>query len=159
VLGTQITPLREEPNAACTDPGAESWLSYGFDEVEPQVERRKAPRRSHRGRVDAICWQGDSEPRALLAKDLSLTGLCVNASIPLPVRGQIGLALYGRVREEPLFMRAEVVRRDGDEVGLRFLALSPGQMSALERLIAALPPVEDLGVEVRARHVVELSAR
>jgi hypothetical protein len=159
VLGTQITPLREEPGAACGGPAAESWLSYGFDEVEPDVERREAPRRSWQRRVDAICWQGESEPRALLARDLSLTGLCITAPFPMAVRTQVGLALYGRAREEPLFVRAEVVRRDGGEVGLRFLALSPGQKSALERLLAASPSVEDLAVAASARHVVELSAR
>jgi hypothetical protein len=157
VLGTQITPLREEPGAPCAGTAAESWLSYGFDSVEPDVERRKAPRQAWERRVEAICWQGDSEPRALLAKDLSATGLCVNAPFLLPLRSQIGLALYGRTREEPLFVRAEVVRSDGREVGLRFLALSPGQMSALERLLAASPSVEDLGVAESARHVVELS--
>src|SRR5262249_19160276 len=133
--------------------------SHGFDAVEPDVERRGAARRTWDRRVDAICWQGESEPRVLLAKDLSLTGLCVNAPFALPLRSQIGLALYGRSREEPLFVRAEVVRRNAEEVGLRFLALSPGQMSALERLLAASPSVEDLGVASRARHVVEISAR
>lgn len=160
VLGTQVTPLREEPGAVSAGPAAESWLSHGFDDVRPdQVERRGATRHSYERRVEAIRWQGESEPHALLAKDLSLTGLCVATSSPLPLRSQIGLALYGRVREEPLFVRAEVVRRDGEEVGLRFIALSPGQVSALERLLAASPTVEDLGVARSARHVVELSAR
>ena len=63
------------------------------------------------------------------------------------------------MREEPLFVRAEVVRRDGEEIGLRFLALSPGQTSELECLLAGSPAVEDLGVAASARHVVELSAR
>jgi hypothetical protein len=44
-------------------------------------------------------------------------------------------------------------------MGLRFLALSPGQRSALERLLAASPTVEDLGVGRSVRHVVELAAR
>jgi hypothetical protein len=160
VLGTLVTPLHAEPGTACSTPAAESWLSYGgFDDVRPdQGERRAADRQKYENRVDAIRWQGESEPQALLAKDLSLSGLCVISPSPLPLRSHIGLALYGRVREEPLFVRAEVVRRDGAEVGLRFLALSPGQMSALERLLDASPPVEDLAVSVRARHVVEISA-
>jgi hypothetical protein len=161
VLGTLVTPLHAEPGAACAAPAAaESWLSSGgFDDVQPEVERRGAERQKYENRVDAIRWQGESEPQALLARDLSRTGLCVISPSPLPLRSQIGLALYGRVREEPLFVRAEVVRRDGSEMGLRFLALSPGQMSALERLLDASPPVEDLAVAVRARHVVEISGR
>ena len=159
VLGTQVTPLAAEP-ATTAGPTAESWLSGGFDDVRPeQVERRGAARRGYDRRIDAICWQGESEPQALLAKDLSLTGLCVSASSDLPLRSQVGLALYGRSREEPLFVRAEIVRRDSDQMGLRFLGLSPGQTSALERLISAAPAVEDLEVAASARHVVELSAR
>lgn len=159
VLGTQVTPLAAEPGAESAGLSAESWLSDGFDDVRPdQVERRASARHRYDRRVDAICWQGESEPRALLAKDLSLTGLCVIASSGLPLRTQIGLALYGRTREEPLFVRAEVVRRDGEEMGLRFLPLSPGQTAALERLLAGSPAVEDLGVAASARHVVELSA-
>ncbi len=160
ILGTQVTPLREEPGAAPAGPPAESWLSHRFDDVRPDlVERRGAARHRYERRVEAICWKGESEPQALLAKDLSLTGLCITTPAPLPLRSQIGLALYGRVREEPVFVRAEVVRRKGEEVGLRFIALSPGQVSAIERLLAASPTVEDLGVAVGARHVVELSAR
>jgi len=159
VLGTQVTPLAAEP-ASTAGPAAESWLSGGFDDVRPeQVERRGAARRGYDRRVDAICWQGESEPQALLAKDLSLTGLCISACSELPLRSQVGLALYGRTREEPLFVRAEVVRRDIDQMGLRFLGLSPGQTLALGRLISAAPAVEDLGVAVTARHVAELSAR
>jgi len=160
VLGTQVTPLRAEPAAAFTDRSAESWVGNAFDDVRPdQVERRVATRHHYDRRVEAIRWQGESEPHALLARDLSLTGLCVATSSPLPLRSQLGLALYGRVREEPLFVRAEVVRHDGEEVGLRFVALSPGQLSALERLLAASPAVEDLGVARSARHVIELAAR
>jgi hypothetical protein len=158
VLGTEVTPLRAEP--ASSGPAAESWVGNAFEDVQPdQVERRATPRHLYERRVDAVCWQGESEPQAFLAKDLSLTGLCVATSSPLPLRSQIGIALYGRSREEPLFVRVEVVRRDGGEVGMRFIGLSPGQASALERLLASTPPVEDLGVAHSARHVVELSAR
>src|SRR5262249_47178996 len=154
------TPLAAEPAAEPVAPAAESWLSDGLDDVRPDhAERRGAVRHRYDRRVDAICWQGESEPHALLAKDLSRTGLCITASSGLPLRSQIGLALYGRVREEPLFVRAEVVRRDGEEMGLRFLGLSPGQTAALESLLAGAPAVEDLGVSASARHVVELSAR
>ena len=69
----------------------------------------------------------------------------------------VHLALYGRSREEPLLVRAEVVRRDGVEVGLRFVGLAPAQMAALERLLAASPAVEELAAPRSARHVVELA--
>ena len=115
VLGTQVTPLREEPGAHREPVAPRAGSATRFEDVQPdQVERRGAPRHRYERRVEAIRWQGASEPQALLAKDLSRTGLCVTASSPLPLRSQLGLALYGRSREEPLFVRAEVVRRDGD---------------------------------------------
>ena len=158
VLGTQVTPLREEPGKEPREIAAESWLGPQFEDVQPdQVERRGATRQAYDRRVEAVRWAGASEPQAWLAKDLSLTGLCVTAASPLPLRTQLGVALYGRSREEPLFVRAEVVRRTGDEMGLRFLNLSNVQVAALEHLLAAAPIVEDLGVASSARHVVELA--
>jgi len=158
VLGTQVTPLRDEPRAAAETDAAESWLGSQFADVSPaQVERRGETRQSYDRHVEAIRWAGASEPQAWLAKDLSRTGLCVTAASPLPLRTQLGLALYGRSREEPLFVRAEVVRREGDEMGLRFVQLSNVQVAGIERLLGACPAVEDLGVASRARHVVELA--
>ncbi len=93
----------------------------------------------------------------LLAKDLSLTGLGIEAASAPPIRSEVWIALYGRSREEPLLVRAEVVRRDGVEVGLRFVRLAPAQTHALERLLAASPAVEDLAALGSARHVVELA--
>ena len=158
VLGTQVTPLREEPRVAADPVPAESWLGPQFADVQPdEVERRGAARQPYDRRVEAIRWAGASEPQAWLAKDLSLTGLCVTSASPLPVRTQLSVALYGRSREEPLFVRAEVVRREGEEIGLRFLQLSSDQTAGIERLLAASPIVEDLGVASSIRHVVELA--
>ena len=158
VLGTQVTPLRAEPCAPPPTEPVEPWLSnHGFEDDADQVERRGAARHPYARRVDAIRWQGEAQPLALLARDLSLTGLCIVSPSPIPLRSQIGLALYGRTREEPLFVRAAVVRRDGDEVGLRFVNLSSGQVSALERLLALAPAVVELGRADSARHVVELA--
>jgi hypothetical protein len=161
VLGTLVTPLREEPGAESepVELAAESWItSHGFENVQPeQDERRGAPRRRYERRVEAIRWHGEAEPQALLARDLSLTGLCVASSLAPPLHSEMRLALYGRTREEPLFVRAQVVRCEGDEVGLRFVGLDPNQMRALERLLAASPAVEDLATTARARHVVELA--
>ena len=160
VLGTQVTPLREEPRGFAEVVPAESWIGPQFEDVQPaEVERRGAARQPYERRVEAIRWADGSEPHAWLAKDLSLTGLCVTASTPLPLRTQLSVALYGRSREEPLFVRAEVVRREGQEMGLRFLQLSTVQTAEIERLLAASPIVEDLGVARSTRHVVELSDR
>jgi len=159
VLGTLVTPLHEEPGTEAAEPAAETWLtSHGFEDAKPnQIERRGAARQPYARRVESVRWAGASEPQAWLAKDLSLTGLCVAAPSPLPLRSQLGVALYGRSREEPLFVRAEVVRCEGEEMGLRFLDLSSIQVAGLERLLAGAPIVEDLGVASSARHVIELA--
>jgi PilZ domain len=161
VLGTLVTPLQEEPGAERAESDAASWLSHhGFEEIEPapgHVERRGAPRHRYGKRIEAIRWQGESEPVVLLAKDLSLTGMCIAVSPLPPLRSELRLALYGRSREEPVFVRAEVVRRERGEIGLRFLGLDAAQTFGLERLIESSPAVEDLGVSVSARHVVELA--
>jgi len=54
-------------------------------------------------------------------------------------------------------VRAEVVQRDGEELGVRFLGLARDQVAALEHLLGSAPAVEDLGDARAARHVVELS--
>jgi hypothetical protein len=162
VLGTLVTPLRDEPHVGQADADAGSWVTgSGFEEVAPdQVERRGAPRRNYDRRIEAIRWQRDSGPAVLLGKDLSLTGLCIAAPhrspVP-PLRSEVRLALHGRVREEPLVVRAEVVRRERDEIGLRFLGLATDQIRALERMLSAAPVVEELAGAASARHVLELA--
>ena len=134
-------------------------MGHSFDEVQPDgVERRGSPRHGYERRVEAIRWQGEAEPLVWLGKDLSQTGLCITARPAPPLRSIVRLALYGRTREEPLLVRAEVVRREGDEVGLRFVDLAYDQLRALARMLAAAPAVEDLGVAASGRHVVELAA-
>ena len=160
VLGTLVTPLRDEPHVGQAAAGSCATGS-GFEEVQPdQVERRGAPRRNYDRRIEAIRWQRDSGPEVLLGKDLSLTGLCIAAphrsTVP-PLRSEVRLALHGRVREEPLVVRAEVVRRERDEIGLRFLGLATDQIRTLERMLSAAPVVEDLAVAASARHVLELA--
>jgi hypothetical protein len=160
VLGTQVTPLAAEPRVEAAT-ATESWLlGHGFEDQQPElggagVERRASPRHAYDRRVEAIRFQGEQEPLAWLGRDLSRTGLCINAWPAPPLRSVVHLALYGRSREEPLLVRAEVVRRDGDEVGLRFVGLGPVEQHALDRLLGSLPTVEDLGAGGDPRHVVE----
>ncbi len=159
-LGTQVTPLREEPGAGreagrwqvAEEPAHAAWAPQ-------QGERRDAFRHHYARPVEAIRWPGAEGLHAALGRDLSLGGVRV-ATAPLPDAGSaVTLALYGRDREEPVLVDAEVVwARDG-EAGLSFGALSPEQRRGLERLLAVSPCAEDLGPGRGAVHVAELHPR
>jgi hypothetical protein len=162
-LGTQVTPLHAEPGVASADPTTASWLlgaGHGYHDVQPELgERRKAHRHHYGRKVEAIRWEGPDRPHVALGQDLSLTGLSIVASPQPPLWSEMSLALYGREREEPLLVGARVVRLHGDEVGLRFVGLTPGQVRSLERLLADSPCVEDLSGASGSRHVIELTSR
>jgi hypothetical protein len=162
-LGAPVTPLCVEPNSIAPEPDAACW-GLGQDRFvaetpSQRVERRGAARQVHGRRVEAIRWQGASEPWVVLARDLSSTGLCITASATPEIGSEVSLALYGRSREEPLLVGARVVRVDFDEVGVRFLGLTSDQRRGLDRLLAMSPYVEDLGAAGSSRHVVELRSR
>ena len=165
VLGTQVTPLCEEPSAAGVEPPIEGWVLGSGHSVEnaqgAHDERRRAHRRHYGGRVEAVRWHRESGAHVVLGKNLSRTGLCIVASPrrPPPLWCEVSLALYGRSREEPVLVGARVVRVDGEEVGVRFVGLTLGQVRGLERLLAASPCVEDLDPAGSSRHVVELTLR
>jgi hypothetical protein len=158
--GMQVTPLNPDPCAAVSDADAASWIvpaGHPYEEPEePRSERRRTRRRQLERRVDAIRWRGEEEWSAL-GKDLSPDGICVIGAPAPPVGLELGLAIYARAREEPLLVRARVVRVDGDEIAFRFLGLDAARARGIERLLAAAPYVEDLRGSPTARHLVALA--
>jgi hypothetical protein len=63
----------------------------------------------------------------------------------LEVGTDLQLAVYGGPREEPLLLRAKVVRVGGEgAVALRFEEVTDAVARRLEALVAGLPPVESL---------------
>lgn len=167
VLGTQVTPLCEEPSAAGVEPPIEGWISGPGHSVEDAQgahdERRRAHRRHYGHRIEAVRWQGrwqgESGARVVLGRNLSRTGLCFVASPPPLVWSEVSLALHGRSREEPVLIGARVVRVDGEEVGVRFIGVTLGQVRGLERLLATSPCIDDLDPAGSSQHVVELTQR
>jgi hypothetical protein len=104
-------------------------------------ERRESPRSAWSGRV--MAFQSRAE-RALVGRDLSTGGMLVEQSLELRLGDEPRLAIFGREGEEPIQLRARVVREDERGAALQFLAPTPEQAARLEALVAGLPSVERL---------------
>ncbi len=109
----------------------------------PPSERRRKPRGVYGRRV--VAEAAAAMHRMLLGRDLAVGGMRVDAHPDLKVGARLRLALYDPTREAPLVVDAVVARDDGARgLGLQFLAISPEIAARLERLVATLPPVEQL---------------
>jgi hypothetical protein len=140
-LGTRITPLAAVPERAKRGMAPVVWT---VEETELVDENRRAhPRREYLSELAAMGADGSA---ILFGRDLSLSGLRVGPHPRLSVGSHVSIALYGRSREEPLLIDAEVLREDpGGGFGLRFGPMEPQQQAWLERLLQQLPEVEALG--------------
>jgi hypothetical protein len=107
----------------------------------PEGERRESPRGAWHGRVLAFKSRA---ARALVGRDLSTGGMLVEQSLELRVGDEPQLAIFGREGDEPIEVRARVVREDDRGHALQFLDLTPVQAARLEALVAGLPSVERL---------------
>jgi len=153
-----VTPLRSEPGHEAIARGT-GWLEAeeAASRAAPAApsERRSAPRSRYTRCVDAVRWGGEREPHVVFARDLSLSGMCITTSEPPDPGSEVAVALYGAAREEPVLLSGEVVRVDGEQVGLRFGALGDAERRGLGRLVCAAPRVEALAAG-GALHVAEL---
>ena len=160
-LDLEVTPLCSEPlrtPGALAESAVESEPAPPPPEAEApaQRERRATPRRVYTRCIDAIRWQGEPEPQIVFGRDLSPSGIRIATSPAPEVGTEVALALYGGTREEPVLVRAVVVRVAGEEVGLRFHGLEPAQRRALARLVERAPRLERLVGAPGALHVGEL---
>jgi hypothetical protein len=102
-------------------------------EPEPE-ERRRSPRRWFGRRVIA---RGAGRPRVLLGRDLSLGGMRVEKAAGLAAGEELQLALHSHAGEVPLVLRARVLRTgEAGDAALEFLAVSPFQRVALEKILS-----------------------
>ena len=134
-IGTAVTRLGDEENDDAT------LIVDQLDEIElPAKERRIQPRAAlNEERVGSI----DDARQFLFARDLSLEGVRVEARGDLRLGDRIAVAVAGSGCEEPLLIPSVVTRSDGDGgFVLRFDPLYSSPRQRLERLIAALPPLE-----------------
>jgi hypothetical protein len=108
-----------------------------------------AERRKH----DRVVFEkevvGFSEEAAtvLVGRDLSVGGMRVAGSSRLELGMRLRLAVFGAPREEPIMVRAEVMRADDGGHALRFLDVGADAAQRLERLVAHLPSVEPLDLD------------
>jgi hypothetical protein len=108
---------------------------------DEEGERRGSPRSAWQGRV--LACQSRAE-RALVGRDLSTGGMLVEQSLELRLGDEVGLAIFGRDGEEPIAVRARVVREDDRGAALQFVDVGPAAAARLEALVAGLPGVERL---------------
>ena len=112
---------------------------------EAPAERRRHPRRDYQRRLTAMSLLEDDAHQIVLGSDLSLEGIRIASRPGLTTGSPIRLVLYGRPREEPVLIEAEVVHDYGEQgLGLSFIMLTQEQRQQLENLIAQLPPLEAL---------------
>jgi len=111
------------------------------------AERRQRPRRAFATPIAATSRGRD---RLLVGRDISATGMRIEAVEGLHEGDRLRLALYGPSDMEPLPLRASVVRSDGQRgLALRFEDLSSDLAEKLEKLVACLPLVESLAAGER----------
>lgn len=134
--GTPVSPLAEAPA-----PGSDEAPGPA-DASDP--EQRYSPRFAYTRRVAALRWSEDEGPEVAVGRDLSATGVRIQAAPTPRVGSRVTLALYGAPREEPIVVEAEVVRVEGDEACLQFLDADPSTVREIEKLARRGPGVEAL---------------
>ena len=138
-IGSAVTRLGRDESAS-------DLASDPLDEIAaPAKERRELPRGSYLREIRALTTDAAD---VLLARDLSVEGVRIGPCPDLATGARVEIAIPGAPREEALAIQS-VVARDDRENGLylRFGPLPPNDRKRLERIIAALPPLEWLGDE------------
>jgi hypothetical protein len=129
-------------------PGGEPSGSAA-DEVEegkarsPSPERRRHRRGFYRQRITALGLIRDAASNVVLGRDLSVSGMRIEAHPNLLIGCQTTLAIHTGGREEPIVVQGAVVH-DGDGLGIEFRSVTEDQRGRLERLVSRLPPAEAL---------------
>ena len=151
-LDAEVTPLGSEPGSGL--PSAEDELEEvfeieRFDAAAPvddsdRADRRDAERGPFEGRISAIRWQGESEPTAVLGRDLSMSGMRIATTLPLELGSEVALALHGGASQEPVLVQGEVVRVEAGEAALRFTDPGAAARGGLAAFIDGTPRLERL---------------
>ena len=140
-------------------PSAETRAGAPGDALETRTsgpEQTATPRSSTRARyLERVLASGAGRAQALMGRDLSTGGMRVAPDETLEPGASLKLVLYGVEGSEPVFVRATVLRDDGDGgVALRFDDLGPKTQASLEKLIASLPVLEVSEDDAKGRSVV-----
>jgi hypothetical protein len=133
----QVAAAGEAPS-----PAAESKLPLAAPSSD--AERRKHERVVFEKEVIGL---SEEAATVLVGRDLSVGGMRVEDNPQLEVGMRLRLAVFGAPREEPILVRAEVMRADDGSTALRFVDVGAEAGARLEKLVAHLPSVEPLDQE------------
>jgi hypothetical protein len=106
-----------------------------------EVDRRQNPRAAFGREVARLDVEAES---VLLGRDLSVGGMRVEYNPNLRIGDLLQLAIYASPREEPVVVKARVLRDAGDGLGLGFENVDADLAARLERIVARLPAIESL---------------
>lgn len=111
--------------------------------IPEPLERREEPRGQYSKRV--IASVRDAMHRILIGRDLSASGMRIEAHEDVAFGDRLRVAIYDASRSTPLVVEAIVERDDGlHGLALRFDGIDASLAQQLESLVASLPPVECL---------------
>jgi hypothetical protein len=139
-IGTRVTPLARRPYVDGS--GIPDW-----DEMAADGERRDQLRRRYDEHVDACSSDAVDRPVSALGRDLSIGGMRIQppSNLDLEISALTTLSLHSGDLERPLRVRARVARREADgTLALVFEGLSDDERSAIEQILATLPPIAAL---------------
>ena len=147
VVADRIHPLSKRPRSVEARPNlhqhsyadAPKIPRHSVRRERPQVsaERRETNRRSGAMRAWIMSLEGASRGYALDVSESGarLGGVCS----PLGVRERALCKIELRPNEEPLVVRAEIVRNDGQDAAVRFVDLNLDEWFRLARFVDAAP--------------------
>jgi hypothetical protein len=149
-IGSRVTPLAERPSGEHQVPrpetGAPGQEPPTRAETAPVTAHQRHPRWEYARRVDVLDFDDMDASQTALGRDLSVGGVRIVEHAGLKMGEEVTLALYGGQREEPVVVKARVLRDDGEAgVALIFDSVSESQKRALDRLCSGLSPLESLG--------------
>ena len=105
-------------------------------------DRRTQPRGHY---PSSLVAEGEEGPFVLIGRDLSAGGMRIERHPDLAVGDHFEIALHGPTPENPIRVRAEIVRDDGPGgFGVVFDYLDRESGAELEKMVACLPDVESL---------------
>lgn len=147
VVADRIQPLSKRPRSIEARPNlnAQSYVDapkvprHSARRERPQVsaERRETNRRSGAMRAWIMSLEGASRGYVLDVSESGarLGGVCS----PLGVHERALCKIELRPNEEPLVVRAEIVRNDGQDAAVRFVDLNLDEWFRLARFVDAAP--------------------
>ncbi len=142
-----------ESLSASTERGLRSVLKRKIQGLDSPIEESAgAPltegiedrRHGRRGAVDGTLRVRDQASRAMVGRNLSTGGMLIEQNLDLRIGDSTTLEIFGRDGDEPIRVRAQVLRDDGNGMALQFVNVTEDAARRLETLVSGLPAVERL---------------